>query len=439
MQYCKLQMGCMLIILFVAFMYWKDSRRFHQKHRFRLFDALLGVSVGSLLFDGVTAYTVNHLDQISSGVNQILHMLFLLCLDSCIFLLFLYMLSITIGLPKTKGKILLLCSPFLVNVILVVVNIQSLEYRSGEISNYSMGFSAYTCFVMAGVYILFSMATFFRRWNYIESHKRMSIFTSLLVLGCVTAYQMFYPQSLVSSIAITVIILSLYISQENPAVLELSHYHHEMIMGFATLVENKDGSTGGHVKRTTAYVKLLSEELRARGYYKDVLTKDYMKNLLLAAPMHDIGKISVPDAILQKPGKLTEEEFATMKLHAKQGGKIIRETFGHLTNEAYTKMAYEVATYHHEKWNGKGYPEGLKRKEIPLCARIMTIADVFDAVSEKRCYRDAMPLEKCFEIIQEGSGQDFDPMLVEVFLDIRERVERTHDEINSKQKNGGGE
>ena len=90
-------------------------------------------------------------------------------------------------------------------------------------------------------------------------------------------------------------------------------------------------------------------------------------------------------------------------------------------------MAYEVARFHHEKWNGKGYPEGLKHKEIPLCARIMAIADVFDAVSEKRCYRDALPLEKCFEIITEGSGQDFEPMLVEVFMDIRAKIEKVHD------------
>ena len=99
-------------------------------------------------------------------------------------------------------------------------------------------------------------------------------------------------------------------------------------------------------------------------------------------------------------------------------------------NEQYTQMAYEVARHHHEKWNGKGYPDGLKRKEIPLCARIMAIADVFDAVSEKRCYRDAMPLEQCFEIIAKGSGQAFEPLLVEVFLDIREKIEYEHYLIN---------
>jgi len=211
---------------------------------------------------------------------------------------------------------------------------------------------------------------------------------------------------------------------------ELKQFHKEMVMGFATLVENKDGSTGGHIKRTTTYVKLLAEELRNRGIYEEELTDEYLENLYRAAPMHDIGKIAVPDMVLQKPGKLTEEEFEIIKTHTVKGGTIIKETFGHLENEPYTQMAYEVARYHHEKWNGKGYPEGLKRKEIPLCARIMAIADVFDAVSEKRCYRDAMPLEQCFEIIADGSGQAFEPILVEVFLDIRNKVEVEHNRIN---------
>lgn len=152
--------------------------------------------------------------------------------------------------------------------------------------------------------------------------------------------------------------------------------------------------------------------------------------MIKAAPMHDIGKISVPDAILQKPGKLTADEFEIMKRHCETGGQIIQETFASFGNEEYLKMAYEVARYHHEKWNGKGYPDGLKRKEIPLCARIMAVADVFDAVSEKRCYRDAMPMDKCFEIIENGSGQDFDPLIAELFLEMRNEVEKVHDDFN---------
>ncbi|MGN0399040.1 MAG: HD-GYP domain-containing protein [Blautia sp.] len=232
------------------------------------------------------------------------------------------------------------------------------------------------------------------------------------------------PDSLISSIATTMVLAGAYVNQENPAMKELNRYHDEMVMEFATSIENRDSSTGGHVKRTTQYVKLLAEEVRKRGYYSDILTNDYMENLLKAAPMHDVGKIAVPDAILQKPGKLTPEKFELMKLHASKGGQIIQESFGRMGNEQYLEIASQIARYHHEKWNGNGYPEGLKRKEISLCARIMAIADVFDAVSADRCYRAVLPLEKCFEIIQEGSGQDFDPVLVEIFMDLREEVQK---------------
>lgn len=384
----------------------------------------------AIMFDGLTAYTVNNLDSVSELLNRVLHLFFLLSLDTFVFLLFVYMVHITTGFPREKWKKASIIFPYILNVILVIVNISELRYCEGNISNYSMGVSAYTCFAMAAIYTVLSITIFFGCWRYIEKNKRVSILTYLLALACITAYQMLHPQALLSSICVTVIVVGAYINQENPTVTELRHYHDEMVMGFATLVENKDGSTGGHIKRTNMYVKLLAEELRRRKYYKDVLTKDYVKNLCMAAPMHDIGKISIPDAVLQKPGKLTPEEFEIIKQHTVSGGNIIKETFGNLDNEQYTQMAYEVARFHHEKWNGKGYPEGLKRKEIPLCARIMAIADVFDAVSEKRCYRDAMPLDECFEIISEGSGQDFEPILAEVFLDIREKVEAAYNSVN---------
>ena len=110
------------------------------------------------------------------------------------------------------------------------------------------------------------------------------------------------------------------------------------------------------------------------------------------------------------------------------------ETFGHLGDEEYAKMAYEVARFHHEKWNGRGYPEGMKEDEIPLCARIMAVADVFDAISEKRCYRDAMPMDKCFAIIKEGSGTDFDPVIADLFVEIRDKVEAIHHGVNGTAK-----
>jgi len=433
MQYCKLQIACMLIILYILFVCIKERKRYGQKYKLSKYNMLLYVGIISVFFDGLTAYTVNHQEQVSPVANMIFHLCFLLGLDYFIFRLFIYMLSLTAGYPKTKKGVWMIHSPLVINVLVVVASITKLEYRHGEITNYSMGMSAYTCFGMAVVYMLLSFYIFISRWRFIERNKRITILTYLLMQAALTIFQMLYPQSLLTSLGVTMIILGAYINQENPSMLELSHYHEEMIMGFATLVENKDGSTGGHIKRTTMYVKLLAEELRRRGYYREILTKDYVKNLCLAAPMHDIGKISIPDMILQKPGKLTDEEFERMKQHAENGGKIIKETFAHLGNEQYTDVAYRVARYHHEKWNGKGYPMGLAGEEIPLSARIMAVADVFDAISEKRCYREAMPMDKCFTIIKEGSGKDFDPVIAEVFLNCRDKVEEIHRNFSSEE------
>lgn len=223
------------------------------------------------------------------------------------------------------------------------------------------------------------------------------------------------------------ITISIYINMENPAIRGLEHYQHEMVMGFAMLVENKDDSTGGHIRRTSEYAVLIAKKLRKNAKYKAVITKDYIDHLDQSAPMHDIGKIGIPDAILQKPGKLTDEEFDKMKEHPVIGGKIIEDTFGHLFDGEYEHMAYQVAMYHHEKWNGKGYPTGLSGTDIPIEARIMALADVFDALVSKRCYKDAFTYDKAFTIIEESLGEHFDPELGAVFLSCRPQLEGLYD------------
>lgn len=169
-------------------------------------------------------------------------------------------------------------------------------------------------------------------------------------------------------------------------------------------------------------MQILLEEMQRRPIYYRSITRDYIRNVMDAAPMHDIGKIATPDYILQKPGRLTDQEYVIMKKHAAVGGDIIRETFVNLDQPEYLQIAYEVARHHHEKWDGNGYPDGLKGTQIPLHARVMAIADVFDALSSRRCYRDAMPIETCFQIIQDGAGKDFDPDLVELFFDVKDKV-----------------
>ena len=190
-----------------------------------------------------------------------------------------------------------------------------------------------------------------------------------------------------------------------------------VIVGLANLIESRDGSTGKHVKNTQGYVKMIVEDLDRKGLFSDILDEEYMQNTCKAAPLHDIGKIKIPDSILQKPGRLTPEEFETMKKHTVYSEGVIKNIIGDVENEAYVKVASDIAMYHHERWDGGGYPEGLKAEEIPLCARIMAVADVFDALYEERCYKQPVrPMRKVLDILEEGKGTQFDPVIVETFL-----------------------
>ena len=197
-----------------------------------------------------------------------------------------------------------------------------------------------------------------------------------------------------------------------------------MITLMADIVENRDDNTGGHIKRTARYVECIARELKRRGAYKDILTDKYIKDLVVAAPLHDIGKIHVPDAVLNKPGRLTDEEFAIMKDHTTAGHDLLIHAREELGEYGYLIMAVEMATYHHEWWNGKGYPYGISGNDIPLCARIMAVADVFDALISKRVYKDAMPLEKAYAIIREESGTHFEPEIADAFFAVADEMIR---------------
>ena len=193
-----------------------------------------------------------------------------------------------------------------------------------------------------------------------------------------------------------------------------------MISGLANMIENRDLETGGHIFRTSFYVRTLAENARRDGVYADKIDDEFINLMQSLSPLHDIGKILISDNILQKPGKLTKEEFEQMKKHASKGGAVVHEILYGVTDDDYLSFASDIATYQHEWWDGSGYPSGLKGEEIPLSARIMAIADVYDALISKRCYKDAMPKDKAFEIIKEESGTHFDPKLVEVFINHKE-------------------
>ncbi len=197
----------------------------------------------------------------------------------------------------------------------------------------------------------------------------------------------------------------------------------EVIMSIANLIENRDGTTGQHVKRTSRYVTQLVTLIREKNLYPDI-SEEYYYNIIKAAPLHDIGKIAIPDAILQKGSQLTDEETEKMKQHTVIGSDIIISNFSGIEDLDYVKVAANVARYHHERWDGSGYPQGLKGKEIPLEARIMAIADVFDALISERCYKEAFTLDGAFEIMKEAAGKQFDPELLDLFFSEPEQLER---------------
>ena len=196
----------------------------------------------------------------------------------------------------------------------------------------------------------------------------------------------------------------------------ISGMQNHIITGMASLIESRDAETGEHVSRTSDLVRSIAENAREDGVYTDALDDGFISRLYSLAPMHDVGKIVVPDDILKKPGKLTPEEFEQMKRHASEGGTVIRQILNGITDEEYLKFASDIATYHHERWDGAGYPEGLSGEDIPLAARIMAIADVFDALISERCYKKAIPVAEALEVIRAESGSHFDPKLAEVFL-----------------------
>ena len=195
----------------------------------------------------------------------------------------------------------------------------------------------------------------------------------------------------------------------------------KLVVGMANMVENRDENTGGHIKRTSGIVKILVDTIIQYDLFMN--DEDYFQNIVKAAPMHDLGKITITDTILRKPGRLTPEEFEIMKTHATKSAELVEEILQDAEEKDFVEIAKNVAKHHHERWDGSGYPDKLKGEEIPFEARIMAVADVYDALVSKRCYKEAMSFEDAAKIMLESMGNHFDPKLKEVFLLSQKRLE----------------
>lgn len=207
--------------------------------------------------------------------------------------------------------------------------------------------------------------------------------------------------------------------------LQLEKTQDATIKSMGTLAEYRDPETGGHIQRTQNYVKLLAGRLQQYPKFKPLLSDSTINVYYKSAPLHDIGKVGVPDHILLKPGPLTEDEFEQMKLHAVYGRDAIARSEQEIgDSDTFLSIAREIAYTHHEKWDGTGYPRQLKAEDIPVSGRIMAIADVYDALISKRVYKPPFPHKKAVQIIKEGRGTHFDPDMVDAFLEIEEDFRR---------------
>lgn len=232
------------------------------------------------------------------------------------------------------------------------------------------------------------------------------------------------------TMTVTFVIMIVQGNKRNYYLSKYNGMQSHIITAMADIIENRDESTGGHIKRTAKYVEIIAKEMQKQGKYPNILTKQYINDMVLAAPLHDIGKIHISDTILNKPGKLTDEEFALMKTHTTAGRELLEKAKGDLGEIHYLNIAIDMASYHHEWKNGTGYPYGAKDGEIPLCAKILAVADVFDALTSKRCYKAAMPFEKAYSIICEERGTHFDEDVVEAFEASSESIQRAAEEFS---------
>lgn len=211
---------------------------------------------------------------------------------------------------------------------------------------------------------------------------------------------------------------------------KMSKANEAMIDSMALVAETRDTETGAHIIRTKEYIQMLARYLVLQGHYRKILTREYITNLYHAAPLHDIGKVGIPDNILKKEGKLTTDEFEVMKTHTTVGKEIIGNAMQQYNRNGMLNIAHNIAHYHHEKWDGTGYPNALRGEEIPLEARMMALADVYDALISRRCYKEAFSFEDAENIIIEGRGKHFDPLIVDAFVAIKDQFRSIAEEIN---------
>ncbi|MBR4168619.1 MAG: HD domain-containing protein [Lachnospiraceae bacterium] len=304
------------------------------------------------------------------------------------------------------------------------IRLSSLNYMTKVFSLF-MGFYIFIlslCIWLVDYHLIYPIAAMTvsaRRFAYDSEEARETSVERLQHLDIATGDEI---ENLYESLSKTIAETVGYLEDVEAKGEEISRMQSGLIYVLADMVESRDKNTGDHVRKTAAYVRLIMEKMKEKGIYADQLTDEFIADVISSAPLHDVGKIMVSDTILNKPGRLTEEEFARMKSHTTAGNKVIASAMSLVADSGYLAEAKNLATYHHERWDGTGYPSGKAGEDIPLSARIMAVADVFDALVSRRSYKDPFPFEKAMDIIREGAGTQFDPQVAAIFVAAAEEA-----------------
>ena len=327
---------------------------------------------------------------------------------------------------KVKGKSLkFIFVIFYITALIFPLIYVSMVYLTTVVNN---GLSVEkTCVIVFSILVVVSVAITFVLYDYFENPlKKLQEATKKIEKGNYDERVGIVTTDSFGILADSFNDMTDSLKAKNKKILSIQN---SIVTGMATMVESRDNSTGGHIKRTSDCVKIFIEELKKSSDF-NFMTPSFCESMIKAAPMHDLGKIAVDDAILRKPGKFTDEEYEIMKSHSAAGAKIVANVLQEVDDLEFKQIAVNVAHYHHEKYDGKGYPCGLKGEEIPFEARIMALADVFDALVSKRCYKDSFSYDKAFQIIEESLGTHFDPLLGKAFIACRKNLESLYNNDN---------
>lgn len=364
------------------------------------------------------------------------------CVQPFLFYCFLNYLNDYISPKKRDKKFWLFCNILIIvySIFMIATPFTGFYYYIDDMNQYHRGSLHFVSVILDGTFLLLGFLFLITTKKYITSMNKMPFYLFFIVPSITEFIQLFFPGITIIatglSVPIIIIFLNLHKNLEKTLRVtdmyarnrqsEMITLQNKTILSLSNLVENRGYDKGNHVIRITQYVTSIATRAMENHIYEDTITPKYISQLKQAVQLHDIGKIVVPDSILNKNGKLSPEEFEQMKKHVTEGEKIVKMILGYEDDLRLIKMAQNVTKYHHEKWDGSGYPCRLSGHAIPLSARIMAIADVFDALVSNRIYKNStMTIDNAFDIIAVNSGVAFDPLLVNQFLEVRHEIIET--------------